>query len=302
MKLLEKEKPLVSIIIPCYNHAQFVSETIQSVIDQDYKNIELIVVDDGSKDSSVEAISEMVSACNERFARFEFKHRPNLGLCATLNEGLEWCGGKYLSCIASDDVMYKDKISQQVAFLEGNPECNALFGAVEVIDDKSNVEKVINKGYAKYAFKDVFLHESFLPAPSQMLRTKDVKSIGGYNEGYLIEDWYMWLRLLEKGGYFVNTGKVVVKYRRHEDNLSKKLDKMWVGVTQILEDYKTHSLYSRALSGAMLTHACDIQMFSKTQSFPWFIKALSIDPKMSLRLKTYKFLMKFFLPKSLYRK
>jgi len=300
--LSDKETPLVSVFLPCYNHVQFVQEAIQSVIDQDYKNIELIIIDDGSKDSSVEAINEMISICKERFVRFEFRHRANKGLCATLNEALTWCEGAYFSGIASDDVMYEDKISQQVAFLECNPACEALFGAMEIIDKHSASEKIISKGYAEYSFKDVFLHESFLPAPSLMLRTENVKSIGGYDEAYLIEDWYMWLKLLEGGGYFVNTGKVVVKYRRHDENLSKKTDKMWLGITQILEEYKAHPLYTKALSGAMLTHACDIQTFSKAQSFPWLIKAISIDPGMSLRLKTYKFLVKFLLPKSLYRK
>ncbi|WP_165914236.1 glycosyltransferase [Pseudomonas sp. IC_126] len=302
MNPTEKENPLVSIVIPCYNHAQFVQESIQSVIDQDYENIELIIIDDGSKDSSVEAINEIISVCNERFARFEFRHRPNKGLCATLNEALEWCEGEYLSCIASDDVMYEDKVSQQVAFLERNPACEALFGAMEIIDRNSVSEKVIGKGYAEYSFKEVFLHESFLPAPSQMLRTESLKSIGGYDESLLIEDWHMWLKLLEKGGYFVNTGKLVVKYRRHEENFSKKTDKMWSGINQILTKYKSHPLYNRALSGAMLTHACDIQTFSKAQSFSWLINALSVDPKMLLSFKTHKFLIKFFLPKSLFRK
>jgi len=59
---MTEQQPLVSIVIPCYNHAQFVQETIQSVIDQDYENIELIIIDDGSNDNSVEVIQEMISA------------------------------------------------------------------------------------------------------------------------------------------------------------------------------------------------------------------------------------------------
>lgn len=71
VKFLEKENPLVSIVIPCYNHAQFVQESIQSVIDQDYKNIELIIIDDGSKDNSIDVIKEMIPVCEERFTRFK---------------------------------------------------------------------------------------------------------------------------------------------------------------------------------------------------------------------------------------
>ena len=100
--MLGIENPLVSVVIPCYNHEKFVQDCIQSVIDQTYPNIELIIIDDGSKDGSVEKIQEMIVACEQRFTRFEFRHRQNKGLSATLNEALEWCNGVYLSAIASD--------------------------------------------------------------------------------------------------------------------------------------------------------------------------------------------------------
>ncbi|WP_083829471.1 glycosyltransferase family A protein [Oceanimonas sp. GK1] len=99
--------PLVSVVIPCYNHAQFVQESIQSVIDQDYENIELIIIDDGSKDNSVEVIQEMIPACEERFKRFEFRHRPNKGLCATLNEGIGLAAGDIIGFCSSDDILHK---------------------------------------------------------------------------------------------------------------------------------------------------------------------------------------------------
>lgn len=79
----QSNQPLVSVVIPCYNHESFVQDSIQSVIDQPYQNIELIIIDDGSKDGSVEKIQEMIPACQERFVRFEFQYRPNKGLSAT---------------------------------------------------------------------------------------------------------------------------------------------------------------------------------------------------------------------------
>ncbi|MGA6331370.1 glycosyltransferase family 2 protein, partial [Acinetobacter baumannii] len=108
--MLLNKQPLVSIVIPCYNHANFVQDCIQSVIAQTYQNIELIIIDDGSKDGSVEKIQEFIGECEKRFVRFEFRNRPNKGLSATLNEALEWCQGEYFSAIASDDMMLNDKI------------------------------------------------------------------------------------------------------------------------------------------------------------------------------------------------
>lgn len=82
------QKPLVSVVIPCYNHENYVQECIKSAIEQDYENIELIIIDDGSKDESVNKIQELVPGCEKRFCRFEFRTRPNKGLCKTLNEAL----------------------------------------------------------------------------------------------------------------------------------------------------------------------------------------------------------------------
>lgn len=79
-----EDQPLVSVVIPCYNHEQFVQEAIQSVIDQDYTNIELLIIDDGSKDSSAEKIEKLIAVCKQRFNRFEFKSRANKGISATL--------------------------------------------------------------------------------------------------------------------------------------------------------------------------------------------------------------------------
>ena len=138
-----EKNPLVSVVIPCFNHENFVQQTIQSVIDQDYKNIELIIIDDGSKDSSVEKIKSLVSVCVNRFDKFYFIHRINKGLCETLNEAIEICSGEYLCCIASDDIILNDKISYQVKYLENNSSSIGVFGGVEVIGGRKN--RILNK-------------------------------------------------------------------------------------------------------------------------------------------------------------
>ena len=125
---------MVSVVIPCYNHENFVQDSIQSVIDQTYQNIELIIIDDGSKDGSVEKIQEMIPACQERFIRFEFRHRLNKGLSATLNEALEWCQGIYYSAIASDDMMLPEKTKLQVEFLKENKNLDSRSWIIDIIN------------------------------------------------------------------------------------------------------------------------------------------------------------------------
>ena len=239
--------PLVSIVIPSYNHAQFVQETIQSVIDQDYENIELIIIDDGSKDNSVEVIQKMVPACEARFKRFEFRYRPNKGLCATLNEALEWCQGKYYAPIASDDVLLPHKSRVQVEFLEQNKECVAVGGKAQAISETGEELGRIHGTIGKFYFKEVFLHQGFLAAPTAMIRARNIINVDGYDESIKIEDWLMWLKLTESGNYLETLDEIFCFYRKHDNNISKNYQLMASERMKIIELFSKHPLKSQAL-------------------------------------------------------
>ena len=130
--------PLVSVCVPAYNHEKYVAESIQSIIDQDYKNIELIIINDGSKDKTDEVIKSYEQKCQERFVRFEYRNRENKGLSSTLNEMLDWSKGKYFTGIASDDILLFNKISLLVYELEKLGDSYAVaFGNAKFIDDNS---------------------------------------------------------------------------------------------------------------------------------------------------------------------
>jgi alpha-1,3-rhamnosyltransferase len=275
---LRKGKPLVSVVIPCYNHEKYVQECIRSVIEQDYENIELIVIDDGSKDGSVDEIKKIIPACQARFKRFEFRYRANKGLCATLNEALDWCEGVYLSCIASDDVLLQDKTSFQVDYLESHPGSHGVFGGVEVLDSLTGRRRVSLKRSRKNTFSDIFTYKHHLPAPTQMLRRSAVKGVGGFREDLIIEDWSMWLFLTEKGGTLDYVSRVFAVYRRHEGNFSSKLDLMSKGRQQILELYKDRPEYKKAYAMAGLVGAHDVQTVSKQKSYTDVLQVIKFRP------------------------
>lgn len=233
----EHSQALVSVVIPCYNHEQFVQDTIQSVIDQTYQNIELIIIDDGSKDTSVEKIQQMTSICEARFTRFEFRSRPNKGLSATLNESLEWCKGKYYSAIASDDMMLKDKTAQQVEILSQDEDYVAVFGAVEMIDNHNNKLGQIRQTDKIFSFNDLFYTDRFLPAPTQMIRLDSLKKTGGFVEGMIIEDWYMYLKLMEHGGKIYYKDDLYSYYRAHDGNTFSNPYKMALGRLQVINEF-----------------------------------------------------------------
>ena len=288
------DQPLVSVVIPCYNHEQFVQDCIQSVIDQTYQNIELIIIDDGSSDRSVEKIQEMVDSCKERFTHFEFRHRPNKGLSATLNESLEWCQGEYYCPFASDDIMIKNKILLQLEYLRNHDQCAGVFGAFEVIDQNSQVLTNRRKRNRGYTFKDIFLHQHELPAPTQMLRMNIVREVGGYKNDILIEDWYMWLKI-SKLGYSLDFIDVVfAMYRRHENNTSNKLELIAEGRKQIIALFKDSKFVDEAYLFAYLVSANEYLYIDINKSWNFYVIFIK-NKKNLFSLSSFKYLFKFIL-------
>jgi len=274
---MTEQQPLVSVVIPCFNHAQFIQETIQSVIDQDYQNIELIIIDDGSKDKSVEVIQEMVPACEKRFTRFEFRYRPNKGLSATLNEALKWCEGVYFAPLASDDLIKTYKTSIQVTYLENNPDSIGVFGGICIFKNNGTTREVVRRN-AKYRFTDILIQKHNLPAPTQLLRMEAIKKIGGYKEGLIIEDWSTWLFLTENGGTLDYIATIFAYYRRHSDNLSGKFEVMHKGRMQIINLYKDNINYNKALAMVLLTNAYEIKKNDFGKSFKLILNSIRAYP------------------------
>lgn len=269
----KNNQPLVSIVIPCYNHEKFVQDCIQSVIEQTYENIELIIIDDGSKDNSVAKIQEMISACKERFTRFEFRTRANKGLSATLNEALGWCKGSYYSAIASDDILLTSKIAIQVEYLESpsNVKCAGVFGNVIYIDNNSNHLRESRLLFKRNKFKDIFLQDYTILAPTQLLRLNLIRKVGYYDEDVKIEDYYMWLKLTFSNEFYLDSLEdCFVKYRAHETNSSKNFYLMHNERLKVLRSYMELDNYNESVSLSYLMYAHDVLRENKVGSLKAF--------------------------------
>lgn len=249
---MQYSQPLVSVVIPSYNHEQFVKDSIQSVIDQDYENIELIIIDDGSQDDSVLKIQEMMESCKKRFVRFEFRNRGNKGLCATLNEALEWCEGDYFCPLASDDIALAHKTRYLVNKIY-NSDYSVVFGQIQSIGNATKIEKVIEE--VEHVFGEILMQENIPSAPAALLKTKAIREIGGYNEDVKLEDWYMWLKLTDDSKKLISFNEVVCLYRKHENNTTKNIDHMHNAREQIIKLYSDNILYEEALKKNLLVKA-----------------------------------------------
>ena len=283
--------PLVSVVIPCYNHEQFVQDAIQSVIDQDYNNIELIIIDDGSQDNSVLQIQEMIEFCKKRFVRFEFRSRANIGLSATLNEALAWCKGEYYSAIASDDIMLPEKTLIQVRFLNINKDMNGVFGNAKLINSDGMEVNIIKTSKRKLTFKNIILSNYTIIAPSQMLRVNAIRDLGRdpYPIDIKVEDWYMWLKLSEKG-LLANIQEDLVKYRLHENNIMKNVDLISKSRIEVINHFKYSKFYRRGLRLVYLVNY--IEKYQKIT-----MSLLKEYPRLILDILFYKKLLQLLINK-----
>jgi glycosyltransferase involved in cell wall biosynthesis len=130
--------PLVSVCIPSYNHAQYLPYCLDSVLAQTYPNIEVIIIDDGSTDNSLEIAREYAANHPDLIQVHTHPNGINCGISKTSNLGFSLAKGKYWSGLSSDDALYKDKIEKQVAYLETNPEVGFVYSYSDYIDAQGN--------------------------------------------------------------------------------------------------------------------------------------------------------------------
>lgn len=239
---------LVTVWIPAYNHEKYIQETINSVINQTYKNIELIIINDGSPDKTDEKIMELYDKCKERFERFEYISRENRGLVNTINELNQLAKGYYITGLASDDFYAPTKIEKQVEALEKNSEYAMCYSNMIGVDKDSNI--ILNKYKNKYVksgyiFEDI-LFRNFITAPTVIIKKSILDEVGEYEIKYKIEDHPMWLKISKKYK-ILYLDEDLVYYRDHDSNMSKNSEFMVEEMEKILNDYSDEPIYKKAI-------------------------------------------------------
>ena len=237
--------PLVSVVISCYNHARYIEAAILSVINQTYPNVELLVYDDGSSDSSVEIIQRLADRYN-----FFFQPQENRGLAVTLNQGIERASGDLIAPFGSDDVMLLDRLSRQVPWLLANAEVGIAGGNVLKIDADGNLhpQKRQRQHPERFLdFDDLFLGKETQPPTATLLfRKKALLEINGFNTDLRLEDLYVLLKITENGWKIGVMNDVLAHYRVHPTNTVKDLHMMHEAVLKTYAYFAQHSGYKKA--------------------------------------------------------
>ena len=256
MEITKKsENPAVSIIIPAFNRAWCLGETLQSVLGQTFKNFEVIIVDDGSTDGTSDLLRQFPQVRVHRW-------QDNRGVSAARNRGIEMARGEWICFLDSDDQWVKNKLQVQVDWMQAHPQCLVCY--TDEIWIRKGVRVNPKNKHRKYS-GDIFrqcLPLCIISPSSIMMRASVLETIGGFDTDLAAcEDYDLWLRLASRYSVDFIPDKLIIKTGGHADQLSQKfrgMDRFRVYALEKILRQDTLSTQQRAWVLEALIENCSI--------------------------------------------
>jgi glycosyltransferase involved in cell wall biosynthesis len=211
-------KPLISVILPVYNGADYLSDAIESILCQTFKDFELILINDGSSDNSL----NIAQAYKDQDARVVIISQKNIGLVATLNKGISLAKGQFIARMDQDDISLENRFLEQIKLLEtGYDLCGCHFHFItesgqlsksRVVSVNTDFQSIILTRSTPFAHGSVMIRKSFL----------DENNLKYSHEKYTsAEDYYLWVQCFEHGAKITNVDEYLFLYRDFDLSLSK---------------------------------------------------------------------------------
>lgn len=229
-------EPLVSVVIPVFNGAGVVGETVGSVLSQTHRNLEVLVVDDGSTDATV----GVVRAASAGDSRVRILTQANGGVAAARNHGLEEASGPVVAFVDADDLWKPQKIAKQLECLElAGPDVGVVYTwSVDIDQDGMVVPPVRPKPPYRGNVLSAILLQNFIGnASAPLMRTSVVKRVGGYSPDLIngLEDWHLYVRLAETCDFEV-VPEFLTGYRQTPNSMSRDVDHLLANFRQARSD------------------------------------------------------------------
>ena len=215
--------PVVSVLLPCYNAAETLVETLESLSMQTIADFEVVAVDDGSDDSTLEILQDWA----RRDSRFRVFSRSHGGVIEASATGIGHCQGRYIARMDADDRAHPQRLEKQVAYLDEHPDVAAVSCLV-----KAFPEEQVRQGFCIYVDwlnslvtdagikREIFV-ESPLPNPSVTFRAEWLTRMGGYQERGWPEDYDLYLRMYLAGAQFAKIPQVLLEWREHPQRITR---------------------------------------------------------------------------------
>lgn len=197
----------VSIVIPAFNHAEYLGKAIDSVLAQTFRDVELLVLDDGSTDST----RQVLAAYGKRF---HWETQTNMGQAATLNKGWAMTRGDVIGYLSADDCLHPDCVCKSLDVLNADPSVILTYCDFELVDEGSSRVSIVRA--PEYCYADMVINGVCPPGPGAFFRRSAHERIGGWDTSYRrIPDYEYWLRLGATGA-FRRIPEVLASYRMHD--------------------------------------------------------------------------------------
>lgn len=249
---------LVSIVVVSYNSAKFIKKTLESIINQTYKNFEIIVSDDNSKDSTIEEVIEYFNRIQYQNYKI-FTSEENRGIPGNCNRAIKECSGKYIKLIAADDLLMPRCIERNVNFMKLNNNLIQFSKSqyfyeendrVYNIENEYNLSDKINYMSAKKQFEKM-AYANYIQAPTVFFHRDFFNKYGLYDERYkFIEDYPLWCKCLAMGEKMLFIDEYTIMYRQHNSSLTNSADKYinentFIDYVNFFDDYLKSELVKR---------------------------------------------------------
>jgi len=247
--------PTISVIVPAYNAENTILETIGSVQQQTFSDFELIVINDGSNDRTLELLKSLTDS---RLKIFSYE---NGGLCVARNRGISHASGKFVAFLDADDLWTQDKLELQLAALQQHPEAAVAYSWTSYIDEQGKLLSVDKPIFFKGNVYARLLVNNFLANGSNpLIRREAIESIGGFDPAIPpCADWDFYLRLAAKWHFFV-VPKHQIFYRQSSQTMSAKIEimeeKLLIMVEKIFRENPTKILYFKGQVLAKIYQYC----------------------------------------------
>jgi glycosyltransferase involved in cell wall biosynthesis len=281
--------PLVTVLTPAFNRLSYINDTVRSVQSQTYRNIEYLVIDDGSTDGTHEALDSY--AREGILTLLTHEDRKNRGQAASLNLGLRHAAGEYIVILDSDDILHPEKISKQVAYLESHPDIGMVYGqAMAISSDGKELFPIPPNDHVEPGDPNRLLLDCYMALPGgAMVRKSVFDQAGFFEESFRAsQDHDMVVRIAEVAPFVYLPG-IVFYYRKHAESISQQgLERRWIVGFEILARAKKRFSYRsstiRKRKALLHFRMGQVRWFQRRlPSALWhFIRAGLGDPKRSM--------------------
>jgi glycosyltransferase involved in cell wall biosynthesis len=289
MKKNAEREPLVSIIIPSYNHAQYLGDAIRSVLYQDYHDFEIIVVDDGSTDNSRELVAQFGD-------KVWYIYQENAGLSAARNAGIRAAKGSLIGVLDADDLYEPMFLNMLVDALKADPEADGAYCGYQFVDQENNLlPQIENRPVPSDELHHALLDGNFFVPESIFLRRYVYDEVGPFDVSLrACEDWDMWLRVTKKFK-IIHVPDILTRHRILAGSMSTDPLRMMTARLAVLKKHlgdepltadssMLHHAYGRAYLGSCVEY---LQYGNSNKAYECFQKMANICPGLLLEVDTY---------------